>query len=85
MEQKKYENKADEKLKSLVERIERLEEEKSEVLKQISEIYKDAKAEGFDTKIIKKLIKIRKQDKAELQEEAYLMQCYAEAIQMELF
>jgi len=79
------ENKVDEKLKSLVERIERLEEEKSEVLKQISEIYKDAKAEGFDTKIIKKLIKIRKQDKAELQEEAYLMQTYAEAIQMELF
>lgn len=78
-------NKVDEKLKNYVENIERLESEKKEIAKSISENYRDATASGFDSKIIRKLIAIRKRDKAELQEEAYIMQTYAESLQMELF
>ncbi len=72
-------------LKKLIENIERLEEEKSKVSYDISEVYKEAKSQGFSPKIMKKLVAIRKRNREELQEENYLLQTYANAIQMELF
>ena len=52
-----------ERLLSFVERIERLEEEKKELTADISEVLKEAKGEGFDTKVIKEIIKLRRSDK----------------------
>jgi uncharacterized protein (UPF0335 family) len=67
-------------LKSLVERIEHLEEEKQAIAGDIKEVYGEAKANGFDTKILRKVIRLRKQDKAKRQEEEALMDLYLAAI-----
>ena len=56
------------KLKSFVERIERLEEEKAGIAADIKDIYSEAKGEGFDTKIIRKIISLRKKDRQERQD-----------------
>ena len=74
--------KVDLQLKKLIENIERLEEEKSEVSNQIKDIYKEARSSGFDAKIMKQLIKLRKMDNDELQEQEYLMETYKEAVGM---
>jgi uncharacterized protein (UPF0335 family) len=76
---------AGERLKSFIERIERLEEEKADIAEDIKEIYAEVKAVGFDAKTIKNLIKIRKQDAQKVREERELLELYADAIQMELF
>ena len=55
-------------LKSIVERIERLEEEKKTIAGDIKEVYAEAKANGFDTKIMRKLVALRKKDAAEREE-----------------
>ena len=55
-------------LKSIVERIERLEEEKKTIAGDIKEVYAEAKANGFDTKILRKVISLRKKDAAEREE-----------------
>ena len=52
------------KLKSLVERIERLEEDKAAVADDLKEVYAEAKGEGFDTKILRKVVRLRKADAA---------------------
>ena len=49
-------------LKSIVERIERLEQEKSEIAEQIKEVFLEAKGNGFDVKILRKVVRIRKQE-----------------------
>jgi uncharacterized protein (UPF0335 family) len=67
-------------LKSIIERIERLEQEKAEIAEQISEVKSEAKGNGFDVKIINKVIKIRKQDRAKRQEEEAIMDLYLSAI-----
>ena len=67
-------------LKSVIERIERLEEDKAAVANDLKEVYAEAKGNGFDTKIIRKVIRIRKQDKAKLQEEDALVDLYLSAI-----
>ena len=67
-------------LKSLVERIERLEEDKAAVQTDLKEVYAEAKGNGFDTKIIRKVIRLRKQDKAKVQEEDALVDLYLSAI-----
>ena len=67
------------KLKSLVERIERLEEDKAVVANDLKEVYAEAKGEGFDTKIIRKVIRLRKQDTAKRQEEEALVELYITA------
>ena len=54
-----------EKLRQTVARVERLEEEKTEVSGQIKEVYAEAKAFGFDTKVLRQIIKFRKQDRQE--------------------
>ena len=60
-------------LKSLIERIERLEAEKAEIADSIKEVFAEAKGSGFDVKIVRKVVRIRKQDRAKrLEEEAVL-------------
>ena len=67
-------------LKSIIERIERLEQEKSEIAEQIKEVFAEAKGNGFDVKIINKVIRIRKQDRAKRQEEEAILDLYLSAI-----
>jgi uncharacterized protein (UPF0335 family) len=68
------------KLKSLIERIERLEEDKAVVANDLKEVYAEAKGEGFDTKIIRKVIRLRKADAAKRSEEEALIELYITAI-----
>ena len=68
------------KLKSLIERIERLEEDKAAVANDLKEVYAEAKGEGFDTKIVRKVVRLRKQDTAKRQEEEALIDLYISAI-----
>ena len=67
-------------LKSLIERIERLEEDKAVVANDLKEVFAEAKGEGFDTKILRKVIRLRKQDKAKRLEEEALIDLYLSAI-----
>ena len=67
-------------LRTIIERVERLEQEKSEVMEQIKEIFAEAKGGGFDTKIIRKVVRIRKQDRAKRQEEEAILELYLAAI-----
>jgi len=73
---------AGEQLKSLIERIERLEEEKQALGEDIKEIYAEAKGTGFEPKIMRQLIKIRKMDKDEHDEQESLLDIYQRAIGM---
>lgn len=68
------------KLKSIVERIERLEEDKAAVSSDLKEVYLEAKGEGFDVKILRKVVRLRKQDTAKRQEEEALIDLYISAI-----
>ncbi|WP_397396114.1 DUF2312 domain-containing protein [Phenylobacterium sp.] len=67
-------------LRTIIERVERLEQEKSEVMEQIKEIFAEAKGAGFDTKILRKVVRIRKQDRAKRQEEEAILDLYLAAI-----
>jgi len=67
-------------LKSIIERIERLEVEKAEVSEQIKELFAEAKGNGFDVKILRKVIRIRKQDRAKRQEEDAILDLYLAAL-----
>lgn len=67
-------------LKSFIERIERLEEEKAALAEDIKEIYAEAKGTGFDTKTIRKLIRLRKMDSDKRREEDELLELYKSAI-----
>ncbi|MDB5453790.1 MAG: hypothetical protein JWO33_2368 [Caulobacteraceae bacterium] len=67
-------------LKSIIERIERLEIEKSEIAEQIKEVFAEAKGNGFDVKILRKVIRIRKQDRAKRMEEDAILDLYLSAI-----
>lgn len=69
-------------LKSFIERIERLEEEKAGLAGDIKEIFAEAKGNGFDTKAIRKIISIRKKDHAERQEEEAILDLYMQALGM---
>jgi uncharacterized protein (UPF0335 family) len=67
-------------LKTIVERIERLEEDKAAISGDLKEVYLEAKGEGFDVKILRKVVRLRKQDKAKRQEEEALVDLYLSAI-----
>jgi uncharacterized protein (UPF0335 family) len=69
-------------LRGLIERIERLEEEKKAIAADIKEVYGEAKANGFDTKIMRKVVSLRKKDTAERQEEEALLDLYLNALGM---
>lgn len=68
------------KLKSLVERIERLNEDKAAVANDLKEVFAEAKGEGFDTKILRKVIRFRSLDRAKQQEEEALIELYLTAL-----
>lgn len=67
-------------LLSLVERIEKLNEQSAQIAADVKEIYKEAFAQGFDPKYIKKCIALRKKDKDEIDEEDELLQMYRTAL-----
>ncbi len=69
-------------LKSVIERIERLEEEKKAIADDIKEVYAEAKGNGFDTKVLRQIIRIRKQDAAERMEQEALLELYMAALGM---
>lgn len=70
-------------LRAFIERIERLEEEKKTVSDDIKDVYMELKGTGFDSKAVKTIIKLRKQDKAERQEEESILDLYKSALGME--
>ncbi len=67
-------------LKAIVERIERLEEDKAAVMADLKEVFAEAKGNGFDVKTLRKVVRIRKQDRAKRQEEEALLDLYLSAI-----
>ena len=71
-------------LKAFIERIEKLEEEKRAISDDVKDIYSEAKGTGFDPKIIRKIIALRKKSADARAEEAELLKLYGEAIQMDL-
>lgn len=73
-------NFAKDQLKALVERIERLEEEKAALAEDIKEVYAEAKGHGFDTKILRKVVRIRKMDAAERSTEEEMLDLYLSAV-----
>jgi uncharacterized protein (UPF0335 family) len=82
MAEKTKTNFAQSQLRSLVERIERLEEEKKTIGGDIKEVYAEAKSNGFDTKILRKVITLRKKDVSERAEEEALIDTYLSALGM---
>src|SRR5258708_2922387 len=67
-------------LKSIIERVERLEQEKAEVAEQIKEVFAEAKGNGFDAKILRKVVRLRKQDRAKRMEEEAILDLYLSAL-----
>jgi uncharacterized protein (UPF0335 family) len=67
-------------LRSVVERIERLEQEKAELAEQLKEVFAEAKGNGFDTNILRKVVRIRKQDRAKRLEEEAVLDLYLSAV-----
>lgn len=73
---------AADRLRSLIERIERLEEEKSSIGNDIKDVYAEAKSAGFDTKIMKSIIRLRKMSAADRDEQELLIETYCKALDM---
>lgn len=71
---------AGQQLKSVIDRIERLDVEKSEIQEQIKEVLAEAKGNGFDPKIIRKVVSLRKKDRAKRQEEDAILDLYLSAV-----
>ena len=73
---------AREQLRSIVERVERLEEEKKAISDDIRDVYAEAKANGFDAKVLRQVVRLRKQDLAERQEQDAVRDLYLQALGM---
>ncbi len=69
-------------LKQYIERIEHLEEEKAGIASDISDVYAEAKGNGFDVKIMRQIVRLRKLDKSELEEHETLLDLYKHALGM---
>jgi uncharacterized protein (UPF0335 family) len=69
-------------LRAFIERVERLEEEKSQIQEDIKEIFAEMKGTGFDTKAVRTIIRLRKKDAAERQEEEAILDLYKAALGM---
>lgn len=67
-------------IKSIIDRVERLEIEKAEIAEQIKEIYLEAKGNGYDTKALKKVVRLRRIDRAKRQEEDAILDLYLSAV-----
>lgn len=72
-------------LRAFIERIERLEEEKKTIGDDIKDVYAEAKGTGFDTKAIRTIVRLRKKDSAELEEEWSILELYGSALGMGIF
>lgn len=72
-----------ERLKSFIERVERLEEEKKAIAEDVKDVYGEAKASGFDPKIMRKIVSLRKSNLEKRREEQELLELYASAIGMQ--
>lgn len=70
-------------LKSIIERIENLEEEKRQIAADIKDVYGEAKANGFDVKTLRKIVSLRRKEAAERHEEEALLETYLRALGME--
>ena len=71
-----------ERLRSLIERIERLEEERKALSSDIKDIYAESKSAGFDVKVMRQLIRLRKQEPAEVEEQETLLDVYRRELGM---
>ena len=71
---------AGERLRSFIERIERLEEERTGLTADMREVYAEAKGSGFDTKIMRQIVRLRKMDSADRQEQEALLDVYKKAL-----
>jgi uncharacterized protein (UPF0335 family) len=69
-----------EQLKHIVDKLERLEEEKSNVTEALKEVFGEAKSTGFDVKTLKQILKLRKMDRAKLQEQDSLIELYRDIL-----
>lgn len=74
---------AGERLRSFIQRIERLEEEKKTISDDIREVYSEAKSNGFDPKIMRQVIRLRRMESADRQEQEALIETYLTALGME--
>lgn len=77
-----YGGSSSERLKQFIERIERLEDEKKNITCDINEIFSEAKGTGFDAKIMRQIIKLRKLEQTELDEQEHLLDMYKRALGM---
>ena len=73
---------AGDRLKSLIERIERLEEEKKTIADDIKDVFAEAKANGFDTKVMRHVLRLRRQDRDQREEQQALLDLYLQALGM---
>ena len=73
---------AKDQLKSIIERIERLEEEKKTISDDIRDVYAESKGNGFDVKALRQIVRLRKQDPNERQEQETILQTYMQALGM---
>lgn len=73
---------AGDQIRSIVERIERLEEEKKTIGDDIKDVYAEAKGNGFDTKVLRRVVALRKQDQNERQEQEAILDLYLQAMGM---
>jgi uncharacterized protein (UPF0335 family) len=69
-------------LRTFIERVERLEEEKAALSEDLREVYSEAKGSGFDTKIMRQVVRLRKLDKADFQEREAVLDLYMSALGM---
>lgn len=69
-------------LKQFIERIERLEEEKAGIAADIKDVVQEMKGRGFDVKAVRAILRIRKQDRAERQEQEAILELYMQALGM---
>ena len=72
----------DDRLRLLIERVERLEEEKKGIADDIRDVYAEGKAVGYDTKIMRQVLKLRKLDREDRQEQETLLDLYLQALGM---
>ena len=73
---------AKDQLKSIIERIERLEEEKKTISDDIRDVYAESKGNGFDVKALRSIVRLRKQDPNERQEQETILETYMQALGM---
>ena len=74
---------AQDQIRAFIERIERMEEEKKAIADDIKDVYAEAKGNGFDTKAIRTIVRLRKKDQAEREEEETILDLYKAALGMQ--